>query len=622
MIPQSDRLASLFRLRDEAHPLRGRWRQVLLISAALFLLASGVRLLSGHDARLEVAKVQTEVTKGYKRVARLLLEGGAASFFDPSSPLADLDTMGHPPGYSVLLALIFRLCGESDTAVQLMQIIADALCAVVIFLLASELLPRGVAVISGALVALAPQFTWNSVVILPDTLAVAPILLAVYLIVRAARARHQLATLFVAGVLVGLSCWLRANAMLLVVFLAVLMPVLFERGRRAGPAIALVLGAVFVIAPLTIRNWRVFGRFIPISLGAGQTLLEGIADYDPEGRFGIPATDLGIIRQEAAAHDRPDWAASLFGPEGIERERMRLSRGFGVIRSHPFWFAGVMTRRAASMLRLERARLIAPDPPVTHPFDNLEEMQPAWQSAPAQLLGEGTARSTSVSLTPDGQALRLTGDDSRYGEQFVSHAFAISRNTDYVLTIETKIEVGRMKFDVAGADSGVLYASEIVETREGLTPEEQPERTIRIPFVSRGSDERVQLRMSNAASLPARPSVRIGAVRLYALGEASYVWTRPPRLFFRGLQKLFITAVMLPLALAGLALLAAAGKWRALSVLLIVPAYYFCVQSALHTEYRYVLAIHHFLFVAVAAALYCAGLSLWGRFRRGTEARK
>jgi len=39
------------------------------------------------------------------------------------------------------------------------------------------------------------------------------------------------------------------------------------------------------------------------------------------------------------------------------------------------------------------------------------------------------------------------------------------------------------------------------------------------------------------------------------------------------------------------------------------------VQSALHTEYRYVLAIHYFLFILAAVALYWIGTTLRRRLR-------
>src|SRR6185295_15950209 len=108
-----------------------------------------------------------------------------------------------------------------------------------------------------------------------------------------------------------------------------------------------------------------FHRFIPISLGAGQTLLEGIADYDPQQSFGIPPTDMEIQQQEADRAHRPEYAKALFDPDGIDRERERLSRGFAVIRAHPFWFAGMMARRASTMIRLERTPVVVnvPDLP-------------------------------------------------------------------------------------------------------------------------------------------------------------------------------------------------------------------------------------------------------------------
>src|SRR3977135_2554876 len=105
------------------------------ICLLIFLTAFGVRLLSWHDTRLEVGKVQTSVSRDYQHVAELLRQGGFASFLSSSSPLSDLTTLGHPPGYSILIAAIFSVFGESNTAVQFVQIVCDALAAVMIFLI-------------------------------------------------------------------------------------------------------------------------------------------------------------------------------------------------------------------------------------------------------------------------------------------------------------------------------------------------------------------------------------------------------------------------------------------------------------------------------------------------------
>lgn len=81
-------------------------------------------------------------------------------------------------------------------------------------------------------------------------------------------------------------------------------------------------------------------------------------------------------------------------------------------------------------------------------------------------------------------------------------------------------------------------------------------------------------------------------------------WTRYLYLAVRAVQRSFITAVILPLVLAGLIILMFWRQFRELVVLLAVPVYYFCTQSVLHTEYRYVLVIHYFLFVIAAVAIY------------------
>src|SRR5918997_1100719 len=120
----------------DVHATRVRRRRSLAFAALLvFAVAFGVRFLALQDARSEYGKVQWAVTAGYVRVARLLAEGGVASFFSPSSPLASPDALGHPPGYPVLLALVSRTLGDSDAAVQLVQIACDALACVFLLLI-------------------------------------------------------------------------------------------------------------------------------------------------------------------------------------------------------------------------------------------------------------------------------------------------------------------------------------------------------------------------------------------------------------------------------------------------------------------------------------------------------
>lgn len=423
-------------------------RRKLLILSLIFCTALGVRLLNWQAARNEAFAVQYRVALNYKHLASLIRANGLSSLYDASSSTSNPDLLGHPPGYPILLSFVYRVAPDSDSATQLLQIILDSLSAIIIVLIAFELFPGPIGIIAGFMAALAPQFSWNSLLLLPDSIAALPILLAVLLITKTRRqTNHSNVSILAAGMLLGVSVWLRANSILLAPFLTLLFLFIRKPGARLRPALMVVCGALLIVGLLTIRNAVVYRKFIPVSLGAGQTLIEGIADYNSDGSLGLPQTDMELIRREAEAFHRPDYANSLFTPDGIERDRARLAWGFAVIRAHPIWFASVMMRRAASMLRLER---------------------------------------TPLRLAP-----------------------------------------------------------------------------------------------TNSGSW-----------------QTLFQWP------LRAVQKIFITAIFLPLFLTGAGILLYQRQFQNLAMLLIVPCYYFCTQSALHTEYRYVLVIHYFLFVLAAVGLY------------------
>ncbi|OLE53367.1 MAG: hypothetical protein AUG51_13095 [Acidobacteria bacterium 13_1_20CM_3_53_8] len=587
------------------------------IIALIFLVALTVRIFSWQDTRLDVEKVQTWVSEDYRQAARLISRDGFGSFFAKGSPLSDPNRLGHPPGYSFLLAAIYRFFGEGDATIQFVQVVCDSVAAVFIFLIVGELLPTGIAVTAGILVALAPQLSYNSVLLLPDSLAVLPIILAVYLLVRAIK-RPRLVTLIIAGALVGVSCWLRANALFFAPMLAAVALILFERGMRLKSSAAILCGALLVIAPLTIRNAVVLGYFVPVSLGAGQTLIEGIADYDHEGRFGMPATDMGVMRMEAELNNRPDYYSTLFNPDGVRRERMRLARGFSVIKSHPVWFLSIMLRRGSSMFRLERSRRISPEAPVTHSPFVASGATPAWSASAAELMTNGVmiAQGVEASTADDGQALRVVSDGSSAGTLFTSPPVAVERNSDYVLRIPVKVEQGGAILSVTDAtQKRLLGATPVLHTEQDAALTEQPVTTAEIAFVSYNTNE-VRVALVRGDAKPPQVAAELGRVELFHLGSASLLWTRYPRMLVHAAQQLYLTAVMLPLELIGLLLLIRGRLFRAVIIVLAVPFYYFCFQSPLHTEYRYVLAVNYFLFMLVAVTLYCSAVMLWSGLRK------
>jgi 4-amino-4-deoxy-L-arabinose transferase-like glycosyltransferase len=300
--------------------------------------------------------MHVELSHMYRREARDILRGGGILFpVEPVKP-GDARLLVHPPGYAISMAACTRLFGTSTDSLRALQVIGDGISATMIFFIAAALLPRGLAISSGLLVALSPHFSYYSLYLSPDTLAVLPIIIAVFLLVLAAR-KPRLRLMISAGVMVGVSCWLRSNALLLAPFLALAFSLACTRGKRLTHFAAIVGATLLTVMPITIRNVLVFHRFVPVSLPMGLGLVEGIADYDFGHRFGMPQVDpeAGFLEAKWTGHE--EYAGSSpWVPDGFDREQIRLSRGLAIIRSNPVWFGGVMLRRAGFMLRYNESK--------------------------------------------------------------------------------------------------------------------------------------------------------------------------------------------------------------------------------------------------------------------------
>lgn len=627
---------------DAASLKRQRIRRAILC-AVLFLLASGVRLLHWQDsgAAFEQGKIlPAALIRSYEREADRISDQGSILFPQETVDEGDARMIVHPPGYSILIAAMTDRETRSYTRLRLFQILLDSLSTTVVFLIAAELLPLAAAFIAGLLTALSPHLAYYSLWLTPESAAVLPVLLAVYLTLR--NSRHRLISAAVAGVCVGVACWLRANCLLLAPFLAIMILLLFERGKKLRAAGVMVAAALAVIAPITIRNYVVYGRFIPLSLGSGITLVEGIADYDTEERFGMPDDDRASLLKDVEWHNRPDYGGNLWSPDGVERDRARFARGFSVIRSNPGWFLGVMLRRSAFMLRYNgsgsqrwpmstaNVPVISSEPQFGHAVSMPEDAQPALSVSPTALMAEGEKLEAEVSIIEDGRLLEVAGDESAFADQFASAPVAVKKNTDYVLTLRVKLNQGRMAVKVTDAARRIALASTILEidqkrSKKKKQDEAEGEQTlsaIEMPFAS-GDRNEVRIVISNNGRSEERSVAELGEAQLFEAGPTPYQWTRLPRIAVRGIQKnLFVTSRLLPIIAIGIALLALARRKKEIVLLLAVPFYYLCFQSILHTEYRYILTIHYFLFIFAAVALYFFGAMIRlaaGRLTRREE---
>ncbi|MFM9903118.1 MAG: ArnT family glycosyltransferase [Pyrinomonadaceae bacterium] len=328
---------------------------ILLIFAASF----GIRFLAWENNRIAFAEPQWGLTAVYKMEAHWLVEGDFKLFLMGPDPPSDTTVIMHPPGYPIFIASVYSLFGDSDAATTVIQILLNSLSPVFIFLIALNLLDPRTAVIGGILAALSPQSACYAGVILPDGLSVVPILIALYAFIIGVK-KERLAMAAVCGVLIGISCWLRSNALLLPVFFVLFGIFLLPKEMVVRFSLLLIMAFVLTIAPLTVRNWLVFHAFIPVSSAAGHNFIAGLADSDTDQRFGLPILDVDAARMEAERFGRPDYANSQYAPDGIPRERDRIQRGLKIVTENPGWYIkSVLSRGVNFMFRLERVPVIA-----------------------------------------------------------------------------------------------------------------------------------------------------------------------------------------------------------------------------------------------------------------------
>jgi hypothetical protein len=605
--------------------------RLLAACAVIFVVALGVRMSYWQDSQAEILQGYSSLNhlgRKYKNeVKRMYSEGGI--LFPREHDPGDAAMLVHPPGYSILMRAMYGsdAGGNALTGLRFLQVLCDAAAAMLVFLIAIELLPAAVSIIAGMLVALSPHFAYYSLWNSPDSLAAVPILLAVYLIVRAIR-QPRLVAVIAAGACLGLSCWLRSNGLLIAPMLAAVIFLLIERGKRTGYAIALICATAATISPITIRNWVVFHEFIPTSITTGLNLIQGIAEYDRGGRFGMPAVDSEAKVKDVEWSGKQGYIHNVWKPDGIKRDRERFARGLTVIRSNPGWFARVMLRRAGFMLRYNDSRphdfpfdsavvpLLSAAPSFFHTDASIYNARPSWSASPAELLESGSAASTQAraSLVDNDQAIEITDVSGGPKDLFFSAPFPIEKSSDYVLAFPADLAEGNVVVKVLSADkatvlgSSNLLAALKAEDMKGASAGGEKRTLIRLPFAS-GENDQASILLSGASE---STRVQVGQAELFATGRTPFAWTSPFRRVVRAIQKpLYTTALMVPLILMGISILAFGRLWRVLLLLLVVPLYYLGSHSAFSVEYRYVLAMHYFLFVMSATAIYFTCAAIW-----------
>jgi 4-amino-4-deoxy-L-arabinose transferase-like glycosyltransferase len=369
--------------------LSGAARRRALFVLCILLLSFTVRGLTANFIRAHLSDpgwFQSGTYAIFDRQAQRILDGRASVFLidDPSQT----ESAVYPPGYPLWLAIIYGASGVREAeVVQNVQWVLDAFSVLLIIGIGVTAYDWRAGLCAGTLYALSPLLALYGATPMADAPTNWIILGGVWMLLLAAK-RQSLTWALGAGLMVGASVWLRANALLLVIWWALAL-LLFAQGRwsrRLRLSLAVTTAALVLIAPIMIRNALAFRAFVPTGLGTGTNLWEGIGETERAEEFGAVIGDDALIEQERKEMKlSPDAPLGLYWPDGVERDRARTRKALKVIAAHPVWYTGVMARRIWGMLKYAGKPL----PYYGSAGFNVtsqKSLPPAWQGGFASLL--------------------------------------------------------------------------------------------------------------------------------------------------------------------------------------------------------------------------------------------
>ncbi len=310
----------------------------LIVGAAIVGLV--VRVLFGLF--YWTGKPLTHDEREYLALARGVAEGRGFTY-DTAAATGTAPQFGRAPIYPLMLAAIGagHDYDASPVRVKLVQAATGAVGVVLIGVIALRRAGPAAGAAAAGIAAVYPPLVWICAYVLSETLY-STLALAVALVLDRAidrargadrrRAAGWLAA--AAGVAAGIAALTRP-AMLLALPLVLLW---LARQRRALLGVILIAAALATIAPWTIRNARVFHRFVLIASEGGVTFWTG--NHPLAIGEGDMAANPDIKRAEIAFRKtRPGLTA-----EQLEPEYYRAA--FAFIAQHPWWWLGLLARKA------------------------------------------------------------------------------------------------------------------------------------------------------------------------------------------------------------------------------------------------------------------------------------
>jgi len=193
----------------------------------------------------------------------------------------DFASLDVPWAYAYFLAAFYRAFGPTPLPALLAQNLLNAFIPVMVFAYSAQMFDRRVAAVATVLVA---TLSFNTVYVSTESTDSVCTVLFMLMLWTFARSRegHRMGWFATTGALAGLAAQFRPNLILVPFVLAGLNWLLGPRSwRRLGEGGLVVLMSAVMLAPWTIRNYRLTGQFLPTSTHGGIQLWYGTLQTGP-----------------------------------------------------------------------------------------------------------------------------------------------------------------------------------------------------------------------------------------------------------------------------------------------------------------------------------------------------
>jgi glycosyltransferase involved in cell wall biosynthesis/4-amino-4-deoxy-L-arabinose transferase-like glycosyltransferase len=302
---------------------------VLLLVGLAFLLRLAVAIPALSDPQ---AQLMYPDSAGYIEPAQALVVDGAYN----TAPGSEIAATSRPPGYSVLLAGLFRLWGENHLLNVSVFCLLSALMVVPIFCVGLHWGGRGTGILAALLMSLNITSIAAAPLYLSDTLFSLCVAFQFCFFVRAMWTGKR-GDRWVAMLLAGLAVLIRPIG-LLWLFPAVVMIVMLSREMFLQQIMRVVLAIVIFALPVgswMLRNKSVGGG-LRVGTNIGSTLLYHNCAATESMRTGKPAPELRSRWQRQAAEEFKKFPAKY--PDVDSRTSYLTARASEIIRLHPVSF--------------------------------------------------------------------------------------------------------------------------------------------------------------------------------------------------------------------------------------------------------------------------------------------